>query len=186
MGEDTLQFLILVIILSLAWPAYLYRIREGVFKITGETETALMFTTSVGTFRLNKTEKLIQFKEKNKSWKSFPFANVEGIKYRQNETPAHFLELLTGFDLIDLFPNYRDKYICCSISVQLSENKEVPLFCAMQYEEREFFVEGFLVHITRGILRRLGLFHEVSWYSDRVFDQIRTHFQSVGLPSKRL
>lgn len=169
------------ILLSVMITAFLYRLKEGDYKVVGTTSNASMFETSIGEFRLDKKHARLQVKTDEHNWAAVPFSDIRALSFERTEDDAMLLEWLTGFNLWDLSGKYRDQVITCTIDVVQADGTSISVYKASQFEEREFWVWGMWARATRKMLEFVKLNTNIDTHSEHVYNNLQQEFRRHGL-----
>ena len=89
-------------------------------------------------------------------------------------------ELFFGFDLPDLLHRYADTVVWHSISLEMVDGSELPVFIAGQYQPREFLL-GWYIDAQEQLLASLGMFRDAREHTVGVLDALQGGFGQAGL-----
>lgn len=166
-------------IIDTAWVA-LFRARPvGRFTITRQTEAQLGFTSSTGSFILNREARTLAYTS-GKQRGVVGFDQIKGLEYRVNEEYALLAEWFFGFDGMDLLPQYHDTVDWFSIAALTTDGKRVPLFLSGQYRPREFML-GWYIELQADLLARLGLMTDVEEQGSEALRAIQSRLPEISL-----
>jgi len=116
----------------------MHRVDGGRFKVLHRNDgTPFGVDTSLGVLRVLRGKRLVRWSGQRGSDLSFPFEEVVGAGYKPVGEPADMEEMTMGFNVWDLFKEYRDYYLKIIVSLQLADGTELPVFAPKQYQHRK-------------------------------------------------
>jgi hypothetical protein len=169
-----------ILVLGLLVLALMYRPRKGRFRVRGRGSRWLNFRTDFGEFTIDGANGLlIVFTRKAR--KAVKLADITRLHYSYREKEAPLAEALRGWDIWDLSKEYRDVTGWFQIAAVLTDGERIPIYAIGQYEPKEPW-SGRLFALEKGLLAKVGLFHDVEERSRSVLEELRAAFSAAGRP----
>ena len=113
---------------------FLLRVRKGRFEQgASKGSGSSWIETDLGLYLIDRKNGVFKAIGVSGKATSIPLQQFDGISLRRHEKASIMLEVLTGFDIWDMFRRYRDTVVWYTVSVESSSHGEsVPIFVAGQ------------------------------------------------------
>ena len=112
---------------------FLLRVRKGRFELNASKGSGSSWIeTDLGLYYIDRKNGVFKAIGESGKSTSIPLQQLDGISLRRHENASMMLEMLTGFDIFDMFRRYRDTVVWYTVSVESSSHGEsVPIFVAV-------------------------------------------------------